>query len=214
MMIRRLVSENKYIFRFEKLDMNVVAVPKTGCSSILNKLIMAEEFVEGFSPGTIFGPFQGQLQSPTMRVHGKAFVYRDRTNGNHDAFSIHGNPFDRIGSAFLDKVLLRRDRRYFERLNDKEFFGWIWASIEDIRHLFISFLSYLKDNSDFFNEDGHWSPQVNWIVPGRPNYRPMSPHYANQLIDQRLKEMGMQPKMFDHGKMNETPLYRSSPFDR
>lgn len=196
----------RYKFDFPALGLNLVAIPKTGSSSVLNLAVFAEEMKRGFDKDSIFGPRQNQLQFPTMEIHDKLDKYRTRDPYGHVDLSIHRNVYSRSLSAFVDKLLLARDPVYFRIFHNLDLMPWGWSTVQDIQESYKAFLNVMQaDISGIFSNDGHWAPQTAWV---RTDHQSSAYHGLSESLDKldsHLNSSGIATDEFEVGKMNESP---------
>lgn len=200
---------NRYKYSFDELAMTVVAIPKTGCSSLLNLLAFADEFRRGLSKRTIFGPHEGQLQFPTLKIHNRIHVFQDLGNSTPN-FSVHRNVYSRILSAFVDKALMARDPYYFNLLMKEDFFPWSWWAQGDVQHSFEGFLGFLLSHDNAFLGDGHWSPQTRWVSTNNSAETYLDISQALLKTEEAITLAGLELEDFKLKRMNESPsIFRS-----
>lgn len=154
-------------FFFPASDVFVTAIPKTGCTSVLNFMYAVEESIT-----THAKPLQGLEYLPDFRqIHMPEIVSRFRVDASspraEDAavrFATLRNPVDRALSCWVDKFVLAQGFRIFEAFYDRPWFPWNIRSVDGISCSLDLFLRELETSPGFLLCNPHWAPQSELLL--------------------------------------------------
>lgn len=150
------------LYFFPALRIHVGAIPKTGCTSLLNFLVAAEQATEAGSGRLSHPAFE--YPEPQM-VHGRQVQDRfsiqpddPRLADSRVGILTLRDPVDRLLSCWLDKFLLGDPwvaRLYYE----EAWFPNNFDSLSELRGDFTEFVRSLATDEGLLCADRHWTPQ-------------------------------------------------------
>lgn len=164
---------------FPRLNLYFTAIPKTGCTSLLNYFIYIEKFLENENQ-----MLNDDVEIAKIKYEHAARVHLPDGSLSHKQYSVEPNvydinptaiklaairnPYERFTSFWFDKVVLRRDPAYYD-WNEEYFNGRKNATLKDIRTQAITFLSG-RNNKYFEKEaDAHLLAQSSYLYDNEYN---------------------------------------------
>ena len=179
-------------FYFPASRVFVTAIPKTGCTSILNFLHAVDiglDEADGESTTTRLKYLANYRQIHMTDYAGRYRVGPDSGVPREAAvrFATLRNPVDRTFSCWIDKFVLARGDRIFKAFHTRSWFPWEIGTVESLQGSFDAFLSELETSPRFLRCDPHWAPQADLLLPlGDYDFFVLTPQLstvAHQLAD-------------------------------